>query len=104
MPLETLLIQSVRLQPNSNNNNNWKKMASGTISSIKQDSINTYIDITVGGSVYSAVIPTVNLTSLATDLDRLALLITLFTGIRRSNRRLENSLATIQGAVIAVPD
>ena len=79
-------------------------MASGTISSIKQDSINTYIDITVGGSVYSAVIPTVNLTSLATDLDRLALLITLFTGIRRSNRRLENSLATIQGAVIAVPD
>lgn len=79
-------------------------MAAGTISSIRQDSVNTYIDVTVDGSVYSAVTPTINLTSLGTDLDRRTYITNLFTIVRRSNRKLENSLATILGAVLVIPD
>lgn len=79
-------------------------MASGTITSIKENGLLLTFTVDVAGAMYKVITSKAIFDALVTNLDKQNYIIQVLTNIRRTSREYENIYPAVIGAVIIIPD
>lgn len=79
-------------------------MANGTITSIIENGTHINVSVSIGGSIYTALVSKAVFDALPTALEKQNFIINILSLSRRTDRQYENIYTSFIGNVLVIPD